>query len=142
MFRQPVNPFFIRNNLMGLGVVLLLIGILMRPQVLLFFLSLDEAIRLGIMILVALFSAIQIYALFEPRLPWRGSPFAWYTRPNGFLAVILGVALFVSVSFLMDRIAYLALHVGPMLPAKSDLCTLGGMMFLWTVRLAWFGTRF
>ena len=95
---------------------------------------------MGIMALAALFSAIQIYAFFEPKLRGFGSP--WYTRPNGVLAVVLGVLLFAAQILIMDRIVYLIVGIGPLLPQRSHVCLLAGMIFLWTVRLDWIGTGF
>lgn len=139
MNREPANPFFMRNMLLAAGAVSVLIGLSLKPQILLFFLSRGDLIRVSIIAVSALFSAIQLNTAFERFAEGPDAP--WYASPNGCAAVIMGTFGFMTAAFVLDCFARYVAGLSGLFPHKAYVYLFVGLTILCTIRLNWLSKR-
>ncbi|MBE0536765.1 MAG: hypothetical protein IH624_13945 [Phycisphaerae bacterium] len=139
MHRNTLSPFFMRNLFVATACIFLLTGAVLKPQVFLFFLSRADSIRMGIMVILAFFSAIQLNIAFGHLSDGPGRP--WYISLNGITAAALGAWVFISMFYFIDCATHYILDVPELFTHKADLLLLLGATLLFTFRLNWLSKR-
>ncbi|MCP4608784.1 MAG: hypothetical protein GY845_08725 [Planctomycetes bacterium] len=132
MLPKPVKK---RNILFCAGIIMLIIAVILKPSLLLFFLTSEDRVHVFLVVLASLCIAIGFHELANGLLKNNGLP--WYTRPGGFIVLILLTTLFCIMAAFIDGLILPTLGIGPIVKEQAHRYELFGMVILWIISLEW-----
>ena len=135
MFRRNIDPIRRRNSLLMLAGIFMIIAVMNKPSILLFFTSPRGLISTALTAFAGLLTAIGINNLAQIFLHGRGEP--WYAR-RGALFFLLIILLAISALLCFIEALILGpLEMGHLILSKGTIYQFMAMGILWIVILEW-----
>ena len=135
MRRGAIDPVQKRNVLLTISGMLMLMAVVQRPSLLLFFTSASTIFGLAVAIAVAFFMALGIREFAHVFLPGPAEP--WYARRGSFIFLTIILWALNTILTVFNRIAFISHPAGSMFGSQDFKFLLMAFEVLWVVLLEW-----
>ena len=135
MYPKVIDPVQRRNTLLGIAAACLVLAIIQRPALLLFFMSARITINLVLTAVAALFMAMAIREFALAFLCGPGDP--WYAKPGAIVFLAFGLCALNAFLTTLIMIGPMADTLGLMLRQPGMRFQLTAFEVFWIVVLEW-----
>ena len=135
MSLRIVDPISRRNTLLIIAAITMLLAIICRPAILLFFLSAREFLNSTILIVVAFFSAASIDR-WSPNI-LRSPENPWYIRKGATIFLIVALFIMTSIVVVVGNNTFRSIGSGPLMSQNGAVLEFIALQLFWIVICEW-----
>lgn len=135
MFRKTINPVKRRNSILIMAGVLLIIAIVNKPALLLFFISAQRFAGVALIAFAALLATLGIYNFVRKIFGRTSEP--WYVKPRAMIFLVVVLIGINALLFLFDSLMSSIFGIGPFLSQRGYVYLFMAFELLWLVLFEW-----
>jgi len=133
MFGRKVNPVRRRNSILILAGLFLVMAVIDKPSLLLFFTSSKQFISIVLIVAAAFVATLGIYRFVEPIFGRGNSP--WYARPGAVIFLAVALMGINAMFMILDNLFANILGTGPFLVHKAYIYLFMAFELVWILLL-------
>jgi len=135
MFGRKTDPVRRRNSILMLAGVFLVMAVIDKPSLLLFFTSSKQFISIILIVAAAFVATLGIYRFVEPIFGRNNPP--WYAKPGAVIFLTVALIGINAIFMVLDNLISNILRTNPFLINKAYIYLFMAFELVWILLLEW-----
>ena len=135
MFGRKIDPVRRRNSIFMLAGVFLVMAVIDKPSLLLFFTSSKQFISIILIVAAAFVATLGIYRFVEPIFGRNNPP--WYAKPGAVIFLTVALIGINAIFMVLDNLISNILRTNPFLINKAYIYLFMAFELVWILLLEW-----